>query len=39
MSRVEEENKEMVFVFWENLVPVVDGVHKWTQKKKYPKTA
>ena len=36
LSRIGDNNKEALYVFWEKIVPVVDGIHNWTRKKKFP---
>jgi hypothetical protein len=39
LSKIGDENKEALYVFWETIVPVVDGIHNWTRKKKFPLSA
>jgi hypothetical protein len=39
LSMIPMDRKEVLYAFWEKIVPVVDGVHKWSEKKKFVKNA
>jgi hypothetical protein len=39
LSDIPEAERATLYVFWGSILPVVDGVHKWAEKKKFPKNA